>query len=97
MVEALIRVNFSGRLECRCEPVLCARDGPGASNRIALPRVYGRAARQDERAIVMGTIVPKGRSQLDALRWLGRNYPEALKAYMRAGRDEALKIRRGTA
>lgn len=45
----------------------------------------------------MGTIVPKGRGQLDVLLWLGRNYPEALKAYMRAGRDEALKIRRGAA
>ncbi|HEV8045802.1 MAG TPA: hypothetical protein VGP38_11515 [Rubrobacter sp.] len=61
----------------------------------------------------------------EALRWLGRNYPEcvasgvlreheeaaheaamdadevryreALRAYMRAGRDEALRIRRGAA
>ena len=38
----------------------------------------------------------------EALRWLGRNYPECvasevLRAYMRAGRDEALRIRRGAA
>jgi hypothetical protein len=38
----------------------------------------------------------------EALRWLGRNYPECvasevLRAYCRAGRDEALRIRRGAA